>query len=90
MNYGDICLNDWPIKSGTIRGVLVGENVLLWGWALRSSVLRLNSVQKKATYFVCLQKSLLLADFGLRCRTLSSSSTISACTLAYFPPWIMA
>jgi hypothetical protein len=45
-----MCLNPWPVGSGTIRRGLVGVDVLvggslsLWRCALRSSMLRLHPV----------------------------------------------
>ena len=79
-------LNVLAMGSGTIRRCgCIGGSVSLWGWALRAPLLRLCPVRKRlmATYK---RDNLLLATLGIRCRTLGSSSTMSACTLPCFPP----
>ena len=40
-----MCVNAWPMGSGTIRRCdLVGGTVLLWGWALRSHMVKLHAM----------------------------------------------
>ena len=58
------CLNAWPIGSGIIRRCgLVGGNVSLWGWVLRSSVLKVCCCGIQSPSVACRS----------RCRILSSS-----------------
>ena len=66
--------------SGTMRRCgLVGRSMSLWGWPLRTLVLRLYPIWNE---------SLLLAAYGSRCGTVSSFfSTMAAWTLPRFLPW---
>jgi hypothetical protein len=71
---GGVALSEWvwPCQSGC---GLVGGSVSLWGQALKFPMLKLCPVWKTFP-----------AAYGSACRTLSSSSTTSACMLPCFLP----
>ena len=74
--YRLLCWNAWPIGSGTIRPCwngcgFIGGSVSLCRRALRSPMLMLHLYGKQSPSAACRS----------RCRTLGSSSTISACML---------
>ena len=71
-----VCLNVWPLESGTIRRCgLVKGSMSLWRWGLRSLICPSHA-----------QWHSLLAALGSRCRTLSISSTVPAWMLPCFLP----
>jgi len=76
-----------PIGSGTVRRRgLVGGSVSLWGWALEVSYAQALPITEESFLLDAGGGQSFPGCFQMRCRTLSSSSNMSAWMLSCLPP----